>query len=442
MKKRITLYLLLAFTCLGLQSCLFQEEDYFDDSSANRATADVKRCTELLKSAPNGWVMEYYVGEHYLLGGFNLYCLFNDEKVIMASQLYEKGQKSISSLYRVLSEQSTMLTFDTYNPLLHIYGEPNGSMSDDPNGNLGGDYEFIIMKASADRIELKGKKYGNRIIMTPLPETISWKKYMGALSDMDEKIYQYTYDLYIDGLYTGTLRRNGYSFEITYYNEIGQSLNKKIPFMLTTEGLRFREALTIDGIVMQNFVWNNEKEELVCKDEGATKAKLLGVNPAGYINYESFIGDYTLDYYTYDDTGKQLVEKVRDVSIIQKEKGKSYLLTGAVDGYSIPVNYDRTNGVITLDAGELLAEENKDYLYLTICDIYTGQLTKTTGIGLFSYVDQSSENLRFAMISNGRWGQASGFFLGMFDSKKENANYITYIGEIIAGPIFTKKEKE
>ena len=59
MKKNITIYLLLALACLGLQSCLFQEENYFDDSSANRATADVNRCSELLKAAPNGWVMEY-----------------------------------------------------------------------------------------------------------------------------------------------------------------------------------------------------------------------------------------------------------------------------------------------------------------------------------------------------------------------------------------------
>ena len=46
MKKNRTIYFLLALVCLGLQSCLFQEEDYFDDSSANRATADVKRCTQ------------------------------------------------------------------------------------------------------------------------------------------------------------------------------------------------------------------------------------------------------------------------------------------------------------------------------------------------------------------------------------------------------------
>ena len=51
MKKNIMIYLLMALVCFGLQSCLFQEEDYFDDSSANRATEEVKQYSELLESA-------------------------------------------------------------------------------------------------------------------------------------------------------------------------------------------------------------------------------------------------------------------------------------------------------------------------------------------------------------------------------------------------------
>lgn len=43
MKKYLSIYILLALACIGLQSCLFSEEDVFDESSANRATADVIR---------------------------------------------------------------------------------------------------------------------------------------------------------------------------------------------------------------------------------------------------------------------------------------------------------------------------------------------------------------------------------------------------------------
>ena len=111
MKKNIMIYLLMALVCFGLQSCLFQEEDYFDDSSANRATEEVKQYSELLESASNGWRMEYYIGQDYALGGITLLCKFDGQRVTMASQGYE-GDETISSLYKVVSEEATMLTFE------------------------------------------------------------------------------------------------------------------------------------------------------------------------------------------------------------------------------------------------------------------------------------------------------------------------------------------
>ena len=95
MKKNIMIYVWMALVCFGLQSCLFQEEDYFDDSSANRATEEVKQYSELLESASNGWRMEYYIGQDYALGGITLLCKFDGQRVTMASQGYE-GDETIS----------------------------------------------------------------------------------------------------------------------------------------------------------------------------------------------------------------------------------------------------------------------------------------------------------------------------------------------------------
>ena len=50
MKKYLSIYTLLALTCIVLQSCLFSEEEIFDESSANRATADVIRCSERMET--------------------------------------------------------------------------------------------------------------------------------------------------------------------------------------------------------------------------------------------------------------------------------------------------------------------------------------------------------------------------------------------------------
>ena len=61
--------------------------------------------------------MEYYIGQDYALGGITLLCKFDGQRVTMASQGYE-GDETISSLYKVVSEEATMLTFDTYNAFI------------------------------------------------------------------------------------------------------------------------------------------------------------------------------------------------------------------------------------------------------------------------------------------------------------------------------------
>ena len=159
MKKYLSIYTLLALTCIVLQSCLFSEEEIFDESSANRATADVIKCQEILKDVPNGWKLEYYIGSNYSAGAVTLLMKFDGKQVEMASEAGAEGYKPgtiITSLYQVKSEQSTMLTFDSYNQLIHMFSGPLGL-----NMNVGGDYEFIIMSATPDKVILQGKKYKN-----------------------------------------------------------------------------------------------------------------------------------------------------------------------------------------------------------------------------------------------------------------------------------------
>ena len=56
--KKSKIYSLLACVCLLMQSCLFSEEDVFDQSSAQRAMESVEECNNLLQSSSNGWLME------------------------------------------------------------------------------------------------------------------------------------------------------------------------------------------------------------------------------------------------------------------------------------------------------------------------------------------------------------------------------------------------
>ena len=52
--RKIKIYGLLTCVCLMMQSCLFNEDDIFDESSAQRAIASVNECQEILKGAAMG----------------------------------------------------------------------------------------------------------------------------------------------------------------------------------------------------------------------------------------------------------------------------------------------------------------------------------------------------------------------------------------------------
>ena len=295
MKKNIMIYLLMALVCFGLQSCLFQEEDYFDDSSANRATEEVKQYSELLESASNGWRMEYYIGQDYALGGITLLCKFDGQRVTMASQGYE-GDETISSLYKVVSEEATMLTFDTYNAFIHAYAKPQGGGSN-PNANLQGDYEFIIKEASAEKIVMQGKKYGNTIVMYALPDDLNWEAYINSVNDVEENAFFIQYQLLVDGNLVGMTQRSNYTFVIAY-NDGGNIVQEQSPFLFTTDGFRFREPVSLAGVTVQNFVWDPSSELFTCTDEGATNVIVLDYDRGeGIMSFKTQKVGYISGYY-------------------------------------------------------------------------------------------------------------------------------------------------
>ena len=120
----------------------------------------------------------------------------------------------IESLYQVVSEQSTMLTFDSYNELIHAFAAPAGS-GNDANANMGGDYEFIIMDASDNQITLLGKKYGNTMTMTRMPVTTKWKEYIRGVNEIEENAYLYQFDIMAGGEKIGYLKRDNYTLSFS-----------------------------------------------------------------------------------------------------------------------------------------------------------------------------------------------------------------------------------
>ena len=97
--------------------------------SAHRSLFHAMGYTNEELQRPNGWKLEYYIGSNYSAGAVTLLMKFDGKQVEMASEAGAEGYKPgtiITSLYQVKSEQSTMLTFDSYNQLIHMFSGPLG----------------------------------------------------------------------------------------------------------------------------------------------------------------------------------------------------------------------------------------------------------------------------------------------------------------------------
>ena len=154
-----------------LSACAPEQDDIFDDSSANRIEAAMKSYQEILVGASNGWLMEYYPNALQAYGGYNILVSFTkDGKMQASSDVYGSGKVS-ESTYKLYQSSGTILSVDTYNEVFHFFSDPDNPANVGKDGDgMEGDFEFTIMSASKEEIILQGKKTKNKIVMTN-PET-------------------------------------------------------------------------------------------------------------------------------------------------------------------------------------------------------------------------------------------------------------------------------
>ena len=291
--KRIFLYGLLACVSWTMQSCLFSEDDVFEQSSAERDNASVAGIKELLMSSPNGWNLEYRYGEDGDWGVSNIFMKFDETNVTMASDYatsnYAVGEEC-QSLYTVQAYQGTEISFDSYNEILHSFCEPEGYNAP----GLIGDYEFVVRDTTSNSITLTGKKYGVEMVMTRLSEDVDWTAYLQSAATLSDNTDLPLYNVVVGGQVVGEVERTYMerSFTVTEEQEDGSSSVTYYPFMCTDNGIRLVEPLVFGSVSLQNFAWDETTRSFVCTDEGVD-ARLEYVRPEGY---ERYVGNYTLSY--------------------------------------------------------------------------------------------------------------------------------------------------
>ncbi len=389
--RRISCFLLIV-SVLCLQSCLKEEEDVFDQSGAERMADALNKYETILAEAPNGWLMEYYPEPDQAIGGYTFLCAFNSSGVVavaseIATQNYQPGEPAFS-MYKLTADQGPVLSFDTYNEVFHYFSEPS---SYDVDG-YAGDYEFIILKANQDSVIMKGKKYGNRIVMTPLSAGADWNGYLQQVITISEESAFGVYKLFLGSQEKAdvTLSERTFSFE---YSEGGEIRSDKVSFIYTNTGVKFYEPFTLGGVTLENFRWNGADSTFVCTDKGVNASLVVSL-PEGFLFYSDYIGTWAL---TYNDG-----ESVKEITISKDVKNKTYVVSGLE--FDFLMDYNMAKGTVEITTQEVGTYEG--YIIM-LCP-----WSLSSG-GYFNYYDSraglegtySGEpgNIQITFADNGQW---------------------------------------
>lgn len=264
---RKLLYLLLLFSAFCFQSCLKEDEDLFDKSASERMSSTLEAYKSTLLASEYGWSLEYYPEENQSYGGFMYAIKFTEEDATVAIDL-EGSSLVETSLYKLVGDNGPVLTFDTFNPFMHLFANPSGSR---PEG-FRGDYEFILMKQENDVIILKGKKTGNIMVLTKLKE---------PFNDFIDKIHNS--GLIVDNVpkveFTvggGTVAAIKLGRNLTFsYVEGTNNQMISVGFVPTETGVKLYKPITIMGETFQEFKFNDDNMGMTCTTNSKVKLSFI-----------------------------------------------------------------------------------------------------------------------------------------------------------------------
>lgn len=228
----------LAALALAATGCTNEEDDIFDQSAAERLELAKTETIKLLCAAPAGWAMQYFA-DNTDNGGITLLMDFSTDGGVTIGACNEFTSNQFvteRSAFTTIADAGPVLTFNSYNQLLHIFADPQ-----DDGVGYNGDYEFIIMDTSdPELVKLRGKKTEVDILLKRLPEGTDWESYASKLAGLDKATFSATFPLLltageeeftVSGMGTGV-------FHLVPVGGDAVSETDDVPYILEEGGLR------------------------------------------------------------------------------------------------------------------------------------------------------------------------------------------------------------
>ena len=180
--------LLIGLFAATMVACSRDEESLFDKSAAERAQEAIETAFDVLTSNEAGWEVAYFPNLEASSKGYNMVWKFNKNGKVSATAknsatTRNKMMTDSASTWAVKSDYGPILTFDTYNDVIHAFSDPQEN-----GAGLLGDYEFLILKATPEVVILKGKKHSAYSVMRPM-KTTNLEAYFAACEKMQSYLF-------------------------------------------------------------------------------------------------------------------------------------------------------------------------------------------------------------------------------------------------------------
>ena len=180
--------LLIGLFAATMVACSRDEESLFDKSAAERAQEAIETAFDVLTSNEVGWEVAYFPNLEASSKGYNMVWKFNANGKVSATAknsatTMNKMMTDSASTWAVKSDYGPILTFDTYNKVIHAFSDPQEN-----GAGLLGDYEFLILKATPEVVILKGKKHSAYSVMRPM-KTTNLEAYFAACEKMQSYLF-------------------------------------------------------------------------------------------------------------------------------------------------------------------------------------------------------------------------------------------------------------
>lgn len=355
----------MAISSLTLSSCLKDQEDVFDGNASERMQTYLNDAQKTLMGAENGWELDYYPDRNQSYGGFAYAIKFTSSSATVSSIL--QPGVSITSLYKMNTDNGPMLSFDSYNALMHFFATPNGDNYEAQDG----DFEFVIDSVASDLVKIHGKRSGNTMYFRKLTE--SPEKF---IADADSVAGE----LFVSGG-DGTVGGSALSMSLDYNHQLATFTSgtetAEAPFTIVDKGVRFYEPVTIAGKTFSELSYDSSSFLFSGTCTDGTAVSIMAQLPEKYVKFAEYEGDYWLHY-----SRTPTVKDSCRVTLTPGSKNKTYIMSGLNENYTVTLNFQKSTGKLEWNS-QKIGEYGGNNIWLCGWEYNTtGSLTWDTAAGM------------------------------------------------------------